>query len=91
MRSQFSADDIAKNLDKFKQEHKEIVVTSTPIHGKDNQSSKIFLRITVVTKQNLNQSHIEIERSLKVSEFRKDFLKFSFAPKTNENIFVFLP
>ena len=28
---------------------------------------------------------------IKVSQFRKDFIKFSFAPKMNENIFVFLP
>ena len=29
--------------------------------------------------------------SLKVSKSRKQILKFSFEPKTNKNIFVFLP
>ena len=42
---------------------------------------------------NCNQSkkHFEIKPPLKISNSRKQILKFSFEPKTNESIFVFLP
>ena len=40
LRSQFSVGDIAKNLDISKEAA--VVVTSTPIHSKDNSSSKYF-------------------------------------------------
>ena len=67
-----------------------------PLYITENKKRNQLLKLEWLrTKGKLGHTILQLDNStkvvLKVSQSRKQILKFSFEPKMNENIFVFLP
>jgi hypothetical protein len=55
------------------------------------EKEEVKNRNEILLMQNDPQGPKNVKMLLKVNKSQKQILKFSFEPKTNENIFVFLP